>query len=170
MFEFSLKITGPDLRPRAAKKALRSAEDTALLEHRRKNMPKHFTGQAKYRYPKEYSKVGTRYIGLQQRKSDPRKRPNAYRAARPGVKKPLVDTGLLQQKMLYGGVIFSGRYDKRKMKYSPPYYASISAYGQINKKAALEAVNAQEEERVAQAVDKEFHKNLEKNQVTKTGG
>jgi len=165
MFQLNTTIKSADLRPRQAKKALRDAQDATLEKHRAEMLPKHFTGQAKYRYPADYKKRGKAHRGIQQRNTDTRQRPDLGRKPiRP--KMPLVRTGLLRDKMLRGGVKLSGRFDKRKMKYTPPFYTFISAYGQIDKKRALEAINDSEQKKLEAFQDEQFHKNLNENERT----
>ena len=184
MLKLTTTIIGADLSVRGAKKALRAAQDFGLKWHRRQYMPLHFETVARMRYPEAYKQAAGKYsrsgtastrkhgkvrrdVNKQRRQQRSKEANQQQREER--IKRPVYDTGLTRQKILRGGVKVTGRYDKRGMKFNPPFYISINPAGQLNKVEALNAIHPSEESKDAALVEKMFFKNLAKKKTTKKG-
>jgi hypothetical protein len=163
-------IRGANTNSRAVRRAIGGAQDAALTHHRNTMLPFHFLASAKHRYP------GGAFVkrGLKDRhyKRGKEKR----KAANKGRKKidrknkiPLFSSGILKSKVLKGGVTSKGRWDRREVKYTPPFYLFISRSGEIDKKAAISATNDTEEREMVKVAGELFLKNLESNKTTKRG-
>jgi len=168
MLNVTTIIKGVNTKSPAIKRAMSQAQDSGLSFYREKYLPLHFKAvHARLRYGAAYSKRGKRSRGPQKRSTEKRKRENAGKVNKDrGNKRPLFRSGLLESKVLAGGVKFTGRWDRRKIKYNPPFYLYISQAGQINKLDALSARTSKEDQKVIEFVGEEFLKNLESDQIT----
>ena len=174
MLRVSTIIDGMDTRPATVRRAIREATDYGLEYHRRRYLPMHFKAYAYNRYGSEYTRKKTVARSTQTRKRGQERRSRGRSlAALDGTGKwnrlPLVHSGVLQEKMLRGGVRVSGRWDKRAMTYSPPFYSYASPVGQLDKVRALTAMLPAEEVDIVAHVEKRLFAILENNRQTQRG-
>lgn len=183
MLSVTTTISGTDYGGRGSKAALTAAADKALWFHRKKYMKHHFETYARSKYGAAYNKTPGSYA---RGNASTRKRGNVRKAVnrerrmeraqdsgtesyKERKKRPLYDSGLARRKILGGGVDLLGRYDKRTMRYNPPFYILINPAGQLNKVKALTVVIPSEERKMAIILEKLFFRNLERKQTTKKG-
>lgn len=163
------QYTGPNLR--GAKKEMRKAIDAALVNHRRRFMPRHFTPRAFTFYPVQYQKTPTSAASTAHRSAAIRARfestpPSEWeqlridiqsefdqRRANPNRLLPLVDTGIMRQMVLLQHATFAGSLNARKMMLPVPWYI-VSLEGIANKRAALEVIRRDEGTVFAKVADK----------------
>ena len=164
------QYTGPNLR--GAKKEMRKAIDAALINHRRRFMPRHFTPDAFSRYPLEYQRLNVagraqaahraaairaRFDATPPEQWDQLRRDIQSEFDRrrndPNRLLPLVDTGIMRQMVLLQHATFSGSLNARKMLLNVPWYIS-SPIGIANKRAALEVIRRDEGTVFAKVADK----------------
>jgi hypothetical protein len=163
------EYTGPNLR--GAKKEMRKAIDSALANHRRRFMPRHFTTYAFSLYPLQYQKTPTSAAASARRgaairarfESTPRSEWEQLRRdiqsefdrrrANPNRLLPLVDTGIMRQMVLLQHATFAGSLNARKMMLTVPFYI-VSLEGIANKRGALEIIRRDEGTVFARVADK----------------
>ncbi len=168
--------TGPRLSGRGSITAMKRVLDGALVNHRRRFLPGHFTKSAFARYPNEYRQSGKnakfrrgQAFGAKLRAASPAERRKIFenikktrmeqarlrRNGRADTKNeiPLVLTGRGRGAILSGFVRFTGPVDRRSMVLQPPFYWFFNPPKQINKVLAVEAVRESESDEFTRVAD-----------------
>jgi hypothetical protein len=164
-----------DTSERAVRQAIAEAEDYGLSYHRDRYLKMHFQPYAYHRYPDDFQRKEKLAASTLARKrgAETRRSSVTRQKALDGTGKrnkiPLVHTGLLATKVLRGGVKYSGRWDKRSITYSPPFYAYQSPVGQLDKVKALHAMLPTEEEDIVAHVQERLLKILNDTETKKRG-
>ena len=82
---------------------------------------------------------------------------------RAATKLPLVDTGQLRLKITRGTGRFTGSVNRRRLVLDTPFYFNFHKEGQMNKRRALSATTAAEQEKIAEVMDAAMQTKLNQN-------